>query len=103
MKATRLIITAPNERWARIAADSLTGFATSVIACGCAAGIERALSPEETPDGRAGVAVLLFGMSTKALRTKLQTRLGQCVLTPARPASFSGTAGGDPPTHHGTP
>jgi hypothetical protein len=45
MKATRVLITAPSERWARIAADSMTGFATSVIACGCEAGIERVLSP----------------------------------------------------------
>ncbi|WP_424217850.1 hypothetical protein [Thauera humireducens] len=46
---------------------SLPGFATSVIACGCEAAIERPLLPNETPDGRPGVAVLLFSMSGKEL------------------------------------
>ena len=57
MKATRVIITAHNLAWARHAAVAATGFATSVIACGCEAGIERELSPEETPDGRPGQSV----------------------------------------------
>jgi len=35
MKATRAIITAQNEKWAMISAQAMTGFATSVIACGC--------------------------------------------------------------------
>jgi len=38
MKGTRLIITAHNAEWARHAAVAATGFATSVIACGCEAG-----------------------------------------------------------------
>ena len=54
MRATRLVITADEPRWARTAAEAMTGFATSVIACGCEAGIERELAPEETPDGRPG-------------------------------------------------
>jgi formylmethanofuran--tetrahydromethanopterin N-formyltransferase len=41
MRGTRLIITAHNLAWARQAAVSMTGFATSVIGCGCEAGIER--------------------------------------------------------------
>ena len=52
MKATRIVITARTMTWARHAAVSATGFATSVIACGCEAGIERELAPNETPDGR---------------------------------------------------
>ena len=60
MWATRLVITAASARWARTAADSLTGFATSVIACGCEAGIERPLAAEETPDGRPGLSVLIL-------------------------------------------
>jgi formylmethanofuran--tetrahydromethanopterin N-formyltransferase len=95
MKATRLVITADSERWARIAADSLTGFATSVIACGCEAGIERALADDETPDGRPGVAVLMFGVSTKELQKQLQNRVGQCVLTAAGSACFAGIDGAD--------
>ena len=55
MKATRILITAHNLTWARHAAVSATGFATSVIACGCEAGIERELGPDDTPDGRPGL------------------------------------------------
>ena len=95
MKATRLVITADSEHWARISADSLTGFATSVIACGCEAGVERALGPDETPDGRPGIAVLIFGMSTKELQKQLQNRVGQCVLTAAGSACFAGIDGAD--------
>ena len=36
MKATRLVITAHDLAWARHAAVSATGMATSVIGCGCA-------------------------------------------------------------------
>ena len=67
MKATRLVITAHNTTWAMHAAVATTGFATSVIACGCEAGIERELGPDETPDGRPGLALLLFAMSSKEL------------------------------------
>ena len=63
MKATRIVVTAHNIEWARHAGVSATGFATSVIACGCEAGIERELGPDETPDGRPGVALLIFSMS----------------------------------------
>ena len=93
MKGTRVVITAQNARWARIAAESMTGFATSVIACGCEAGIERELSPEEAPDGRPGFAVLLFAMGGKTLAKQLETRAGQCVLTAPTSALFSGLEG----------
>lgn len=90
MKATRAIITAHNEKWAMIAAQSMTGFATSVIACGCEAGIDRILEPSETPDGRPGVAVMIFAMGGKGLAKQLETRAGQCVLTSPTSALFAG-------------
>ncbi|MFM8444951.1 MAG: formylmethanofuran--tetrahydromethanopterin N-formyltransferase [Methylococcus sp.] len=96
MRGTRLIITAQNARWARIAAETLTGFATSVIACGCEAGIERELDPGETPDGRPGVAALIFAMGGKTLAKQVETRAGQCVLTAPTTALFSGLPEGDP-------
>ncbi|MBM4228087.1 MAG: formylmethanofuran--tetrahydromethanopterin N-formyltransferase [Gammaproteobacteria bacterium] len=95
MKATRLLITAANANWAMHAAQALTGFATSVIACGCEAGIERRLKPAETPDGRPGVSVLLFATSTKELTRQLQNRVGQCVLTAPTSACFAGLEEGD--------
>ena len=96
MKATRAIITAQNEKWAMIAAQAMTGFATSVIGCGCEAGIERTLAPSETPDGRPGVAILIFAMGGKGLAKQLETRAGQCVLTSPTSALFAGIEGGKP-------
>jgi formylmethanofuran--tetrahydromethanopterin N-formyltransferase len=94
MKATRVIVTALNETWALHAATAMTGFATSVIACGCEAGIERPLKPTETPDGRPGFAVLLFAMSKKELIKQIQNRVGQCVLTAPTSACFAGIEDG---------
>ena len=95
MKATRLVITAHNLTWARHAAASATGFATSVIACGCEAGIERELGAEETPDGRPGLAILIFSMSGKELAKQVERRVGQCVLTCPTTAVFAGIAEGE--------
>jgi formylmethanofuran--tetrahydromethanopterin N-formyltransferase len=72
MVGTRIIITAPTQKWALIAAQTMTGFATSVIACGAEAGIERLVPAEETLDGRPGVAVLLFTMDVNKLQTQLR-------------------------------
>jgi len=95
MRATRVIITAQNLKWAYHAAHAMTGFATSVIACGCEAGIERELTPEETPDGRPGVAAMIFAMGGKGLAKQLETRAGQCVLTSPTSALFAGIDDGD--------
>ena len=94
MKATRVIITADSPRWAKLAANTMTGFATSVIACGCEASIEKTLDPEDTPDGRHGVSILLFAMGRKGLAKQVETRSGQCVLTSSTSSLFSGIDGG---------
>lgn len=96
MKATRILITAHNMAWAHHAAVSATGFATSVIACGCEAGIEREILPDESPDGRPGVSVLMFSMSGKELGKQLERRVGQCVLTCPTTAVFAGLPRGAP-------
>ena len=95
MKATRLVITAHHLTWARHAAVSASGFATSVIACGCEAGIERELGADETPDGRPGIALLIFSMSGKELAKQVERRVGQCVLTCPTTAVFAGIAEGE--------
>ena len=96
MKATRVIITAQNLTWAYHAATAATGFATSVIGCGCEAGVERELTSAETPDGRPGVAILLFAMSGKELAKQIERRIGQCVLTSPTSAAFAGLTEGEP-------
>ena len=90
MRAARVIITAKTSAWAREAAVKMTGFATSVIACKCEAALERELAPEETPDGRPGVAALLFTMDTDSLGKRLIERIGQTVLTCPTTSCFDG-------------
>ena len=90
MSGTALTITAHDQKWARQAAVTMTGFATSVIGCGCEAGIDRELGAAETPDGRPGRRVLIFGMSPEALQTALINRVGQCVLTSPGSACYAG-------------
>ena len=90
MKAARLIITADSKYWLKQAVNNMTGFATSVIACGCEAGIEKEIRSSETPDGRSGIAVLLFAMDSKGLAKQVLRRVGQCILTSPTTACFSG-------------
>jgi formylmethanofuran--tetrahydromethanopterin N-formyltransferase len=93
VRATALTITANSAAWARQAAVTMTGYATSVIGCGAEASIDRELKPDETPDGRPGVRVLLFAVSTAELQKQLQNRVGQCVLTSPGSACYAGLEG----------
>jgi len=81
MTAARAIITAATSGWAEIAGRTMTGYATSVIACDAEAAIERVVPPEQTPDGRPGVSVLIFAFSRDALEKALANRVGQCIMT----------------------
>lgn len=90
MSGTGMIITADTMKWARIAAEVATGFGTSVIGCGAECGIDREMSPDETPDGRPGVRILMFGFSPEALAPQVKNRIGQCVLTSPGSACFNG-------------
>ena len=90
MKAARLIITAESKYWLKKAVDSMTGFATSVIACGCEGGIEKEIPSSKTPDGRFGITVLLFAMNSENLAKQVLRRVGQCILTTPTTACFSG-------------
>jgi formylmethanofuran--tetrahydromethanopterin N-formyltransferase len=95
MRASRIVVTAVSARWAREAALKLTGFATSVIACKCEAAIEREVAPDDSPDGRPGVSVLLFAMDTDSLGKRLIERIGQTVLTCPTASCFDGLPGVD--------
>ena len=90
MSAARVLITARSPAWARTAAQSMTGFATSVIGCKIEAGIEAELAPHETPDGRPGASVLLFAFDHAGLGSRLLDRVGQTVLTCPTTACFDG-------------
>lgn len=93
MRATALLITGPNRKWARQAAISMTGYATSVIGCGCEAAIDVDVPPSATPDGRPGCRVMVFAVSTDELAKQVLNRVGQCVLTSPGSACFADLAG----------
>ena len=95
MRFARLVITAATGGWALEAARSATGFATSVIGCKCEAAIERTLPAGETPDGRPGIAVLLFAMDSDGLSHRVLDRVGQSVMTCPTTACFNGWPDGD--------
>jgi formylmethanofuran--tetrahydromethanopterin N-formyltransferase len=85
----RIIITAAGREWAYRAAVEATGFATSRIGCPCEAGIEEYLSPQETPDTREGVAILLCS-EKKNLKANVASRVGQCILPVPTASAFDG-------------
>jgi formylmethanofuran--tetrahydromethanopterin N-formyltransferase len=95
MRYARLVMTAATPDWAYEAARSATGFATSVIGCKCEAAIERSLRPDQTPDGRPGIAVLLFAMDREGVGKRVLDRVGQCVLTCPTTACFDGLRDAD--------
>src|SRR5262245_36645618 len=90
MRAARVVITADSPAWAMTAAQSLTGFATSVIGCKVEAGIEAELSADSTPDLRPGISLLLFAFDAEGLGRQLIDRVGQTVLTCPTTACFDG-------------
>ncbi len=90
MTAARLLVTAETPAWALTAAQVTTGYASSVIGCDAEAGLERTLTPDETPDGRPGVSLLLFAFSRDALQKAVVGRVGQCILTCPTTACYNG-------------
>ena len=90
MRYVRLIVTAADEYWLEAALRELTGYSSSVIACDAETGVERRFTADETPDGRPGAAVLLFGFSTDALTKSVPNRIGQCVMTCPTTAVYDG-------------
>ena len=90
MTAARLVVTAETPAWADTAGRMTTGYAASVIGCDAEAGVERVLPPDETPDGRPGVSLLLFAFSRDALQKAVVNRVGQCVLTCPTTACYNG-------------
>src|SRR5436309_12096019 len=90
MTAARVLVTAESPAWARTAGTVATGYAASVIGCDAEAGIERELTPDETPDGRPGVSILYFAFNRDALQKAAVNRVGQCILTCPTTACYNG-------------
>jgi formylmethanofuran--tetrahydromethanopterin N-formyltransferase len=95
MRFVRLIVTAHDQHWLDAAVRELTGYSSSIISCDSEAARERLLDPSETPDGRPGAAILIFGFSTEELAAVVPNRVGQCVMTCPTTAVYDGGATGD--------
>ena len=95
MHFARIVLTAADAYWLNIAAQTACGYGTSVIGCDAEAGIERWLQPGETPDGRDGVGIMMFGFSSERVGLAMANRVGQCVLTCPTTAVFDGLIGAE--------
>ena len=93
MAGTRFLVTADTMEWAREAGRKATGFATSIIACGCEADIESEFP--NGPDGRPGVSVVILSMNLEMVAAQALNRVGQCVMTCPTTACFNGWEGGE--------
>ncbi|MEX2683792.1 MAG: formylmethanofuran--tetrahydromethanopterin N-formyltransferase [Candidatus Sigynarchaeota archaeon] len=85
--AARVLITAKDPYWAKQAALSAIGFATSTIHCPCEAGIDVEVPADKTPDKRPGIVVMFFAPKDK-MPEVLLARIGQCILTCPTTACF---------------
>jgi formylmethanofuran--tetrahydromethanopterin N-formyltransferase len=86
---SRVIITAATRKWAYKAAVEATGYATSKIGCPCEAGIEGYLSKKETPDGRAGVSIMICS-EKKTMKSNVASRISQCILPAPTASAYDG-------------
>lgn len=90
VRYARLIVTAHDDYWLNAATTAFCGYATSIIACDAEAGVEKLLSADETPDGRPGAAILVFGFAPESLGKAIANRTGQCLMTCATSAVYDG-------------
>jgi formylmethanofuran--tetrahydromethanopterin N-formyltransferase len=95
MRYVRLIVTAQDEHWLDAGLREFTGYSTSIISCDAEIGVERYLTAEETPDGRGGAALMVFGFSAESLAAVVPNRTGQCLMTCPSTAVFDGLAAGE--------
>ena len=90
MTAARVIVTTDTAAWAQIAGQTMTGYATSVIACDAEAGIERCSAPTRRPTAGRASASCVFAFSRDALEKACANRVGQCVMTCPTTACYNG-------------
>jgi len=92
MHYVSLVITAEDEYWLEAALSEVTGYSASVISCDAETGVSSYIAKEDTPDGRPGALVLIFGFSADALQKSVPNRVGQCVMTCPSTAVYDGNA-----------
>lgn len=96
MPYARLVMTGRNGKWAYEVSRLAVGCATSIIACGCEAGIEAAAADFKTPDGRPGERLLFFARTAEGLHKELVKRVGQVCLPAPAIQVFNGLDAGAP-------
>jgi formylmethanofuran--tetrahydromethanopterin N-formyltransferase len=95
MRYVRLVVTAHDAHWLEAAVREFTGFSSSIISCDSETGLERWLGEDETPDGRPGVALMVFGFSPESLAAVVPNRTGQCLMTCPTTAVYDGLSAGE--------
>jgi formylmethanofuran--tetrahydromethanopterin N-formyltransferase len=85
-----IVITAVTRNLAETAAISVTGYATSVAGGGAEAGIDYHITPQQSPDGRPAVSIMMVHPNKKHLQEQVIERLAECVLTAPTVRVFNG-------------
>ena len=91
----RLEVTARSGKWVAEAARSAVGCATSVIGCGCEAGIEASSRDFRSVDGRPAHELLFFARTKTVLEKELIKRVGQTLLPCPTVMVFNGLGEGE--------
>ena len=88
MRATAIVITAPTARWAAQAAATMTGFATSVIGCGCEAASKASCRRGRRPTDGPACACSCLRSRPRNCRSNCKTASGNaCSPALARPVT----------------
>ena len=91
----RLEVTARSGKWAAEAARAAVGCATSVIGCGCEAGVEASENDFKSVDGRPAHELLFFARTKNVLEKELIKRVGQTLLPCPTVMVFNGLGEGE--------
>jgi len=90
---SRILVTAKNEKWIKIAVQEATGYGTSGIGCDAEAGLDVLIPAEKTPDKRPGAALMFFIRDKKKVSNVMLHRVGQSILTCPTTACFDALSG----------
>ena len=89
----RILVTAKNEKWVKIAAQEATGYGTSGIGCDAEAAIDVFVPADKTPDKRPGVILMFFINKKDKVSDVMLHRIGQSILTCPTTACFDALSG----------
>ena len=91
---SRVIVTAATRNGHTVPPLKQRGLRLPRSAVPAKAGIERSLSPEETPDSRAGISILICA-EKKNMKSTVAARISQCILPTPTASAFDGLPDAD--------